>query len=69
MSEAEKLKKEWFTVLKAIGNILELEDSSDKSEMFSLMLEKKRKMEKEIKKYFEIVQITTFSLKPLNQNQ
>jgi len=69
MSEAEKLKKEWFTVLKAIDTILELDDSSDKSEMFSLMLSKKSKIEKELSKHYEIVQITTFSLKPLNQNQ
>lgn len=66
MSEAEKLKKEWYTILKAIENICELEESSDKSEMFSLLLIKKSKIEKELSKYYEIVQLTTFRLVPLN---
>jgi hypothetical protein len=67
MSEAEKVKKDWFNILKAIGNVLELEDSIDKSEMFDMLLRNKWKIEKEVSKYYEIVQLTTFRLEPLNQ--
>jgi nucleoside recognition membrane protein YjiH len=44
-----------------------LEDSPDTSEMFSMLLAKKLKMEKEVSKYYEIVQKTTFQLIPLTQ--
>ncbi len=69
MSEAEKLKKDWFTILKAIDTILELDDCSDKSEMFGMLLPKKSKIEKELSKYYKIVQVTTFKLEPLKPNQ
>lgn len=69
MSEAEKLKKEWFTLLNAINSVCELEDSIEQSEMFSMMLSKKSKIEKELSKHYKIVQLTTLSLEPLNQNQ
>lgn len=67
MSEAEKLKKDWFSILKAINSVCQLEDSSDKSEMFHMLLQKKIKIEKEVSKYYKIVQLVTFSLEPLNQ--
>ena len=66
MSEAEKLKKDWFSILKAIDNVIELEESSDKSEMFSMLCKKKQKIQKDLSKHYEIVQLTTFRLIPLN---
>lgn len=68
MSEAEKLKKDWYNILRAINSVCELEDSADKSEMFSMLLHKKIKIEKEVSKYYKIVQLVTFRLEPLNQN-
>lgn len=68
MSEAEKLKKDWFSILKAIDNVCELENSPDTSVLFSMLLRKKSKIEKELSKYYKIVQETSFRLEPLNQN-
>jgi hypothetical protein len=69
MSEAKKLKKEWFKLLKAIDSLCEMEDSPDKSEILSMLLAKKRKLDKEVVKHYKIIQTTYFSLQPLNQNQ
>ena len=67
MSEAEKLKKDWFTILKAIDNVLDLEESTDTSEMFCMLVLKKSKLEKRVSKYYKIVKEVTFRLEPLNQ--
>lgn len=67
MSENEKLKKDWYSIIRAIDNVCELEDSSDTSAAFSMLLNKKSKIEKELSKHYEIIQVTSFKLKPLNQ--
>ena len=67
MSEAKKLKKDWFSILNAINSVIELEDSTDTSEMFSLLVSKKLKIEKELSKHYQIIQETRFRLIPLNQ--
>lgn len=67
MSEAEKLKKDWWHTQRALENVIELQEDKGKSEMFAMLVKKKRIIEANLLEHYEPL-VWSVQFKPLNKN-